>query len=327
MQPMQEPVKIRGMFAAIAGTYDVLNHVLSLNQDRAWRTFAVEKAEVRTGDTVLDVCCGTGDLSLELSKKVGPAGTAIGTDFCEAMVAIGRKKADELADPVRLGVADTLQLPFRDSMFRAVTVGFGIRNVADLQAGIREMARVTQPGGKVAILEFTQPANPLFRFVYYVYFLILLPILLFWIGAATARMLAGDPSIRTANIFKAFAYSLIPIALFYHLAHNCMHFFMEGQVIIPHLSDPFGWGWNLFGTAGKNYPPFLSLTTIWWLQVIFVVIGHLYGVVLADRYARTLFKNKRAIFLSLIPLLITMILYSAFSMWLIMQPMDMRSGM
>ena len=106
-----------------------------------------------------------------------------------------------------------------------------------------------------------------------------------------------------------------------------MHFFMEGQHIIPLLSDPFGWGWNLFGTAGKTYPPFLSLETIWWFQLIFVVVGHLYGVVLADRYARALFKNKRAVFMSLIPLLITMILYSAFSMWLIMQPMDMRSGM
>jgi demethylmenaquinone methyltransferase/2-methoxy-6-polyprenyl-1,4-benzoquinol methylase len=177
MQPMQEPARIRGMFAAIAGTYDVLNHVLSLNQDKGWRTFAVEKAGVRAGDTVLDVCCGTADLSLELSKKVGPAGRAIGTDFCEQMVVLGREKADELGDPVRLGVADTLRLPFRNDLFRAVTVGFGIRNVADLRAGIREMARVTEPGGKIAILEFTQPANPLFRFVYYVYFLILLPIL------------------------------------------------------------------------------------------------------------------------------------------------------
>jgi len=177
MQPMQEPARIRGMFAAIAGTYDVLNHVLSLNQDKGWRTFAVEKAGVREGDTVLDVCCGTADLSLELSKKVGATGTAIGTDFCEAMVAIGRQKADALADPVRLGVADTLRLPFKDDLFKAVTVGFGIRNVADLRAGIREMTRVTVPGGKIAILEFTQPGNPLFRFVYYIYFLILLPIL------------------------------------------------------------------------------------------------------------------------------------------------------
>jgi demethylmenaquinone methyltransferase/2-methoxy-6-polyprenyl-1,4-benzoquinol methylase len=177
MQPMQEPARIRGMFAAIAGTYDVLNHVLSLNQDKGWRTFAVEAAGVRAGDTVLDVCCGTGDLSLELSRKVGHAGRAIGTDFCEEMVRLGRVKADDQQDPVRLGVADTLRLPFRSGLFKAVTVGFGIRNVADLRAGIREMARVTAPGGKVAILEFTQPSNPLFRFVYYVYFLILLPIL------------------------------------------------------------------------------------------------------------------------------------------------------
>ena len=164
-------------------------------------------------------------------------------------------------------------------------------------------------------------------FTIFMALMLFLPILLFWIGATAARKLAGDNSVDTASIFKAFAYSLIPIALFYHLAHNCMHFFMEGQIIIPRLSDPLGWGWNLFGTAGKTYPPFLSLTTIWWLQVVCVVVGHLYGVVLADRYARTLFKNKRAVFLGLIPLLITMILYSAFSMWLIMQPMDMRSGM
>ncbi len=168
-------------------------------------------------------------------------------------------------------------------------------------------------------------ATPVFTIMMLI--MLVAPIALFWIGAVAARKLSGDKAITTGTIFKAFSYSLVPIALFYHIAHNCMHFFMEAQHIIPLLSDPFGWGWDLFGTAGKSYPPFLSLRSIWWCQLIFVVIGHLYGVVLADRYARALFSNKRAVFLSLIPLLITMILYSAFSMWLIMQPMDMRSGM
>ncbi len=174
---MQEPARIRGMFAAIAGTYDVLNHVLSLNQDKGWRRFTVEAAGVRPGDTVLDVCTGTADLALELAEAVGRGGRAIGTDFCEEMVRLGSGKAGEEAGAPQLGVADTLRLPFRDDTFDAVTVGFGIRNVADLGAGIREMMRVARPGGRVAILEFTQPSNPLFRFVYYVYFLILLPIL------------------------------------------------------------------------------------------------------------------------------------------------------
>lgn len=174
---MQEPARIRGMFAAIAGTYDVLNHVLSLNQDKGWRRFAVKAAGVRPGDRVLDVCTGTADLAIELAAAAGAGGTTIGTDFCEEMVRLGSDKVGDERGAPRLGVADTLRLPFRSGVFRAVTVGFGIRNVADLRSGIREMARVTAPGGRIAILEFTQPANPLFRFVYYVYFLILLPIL------------------------------------------------------------------------------------------------------------------------------------------------------
>lgn len=179
MATLQEPARIRGMFSAIAGTYDVLNHVLSLNQDHAWRRAAVEAVGARPGDRVLDVCTGTGDLAMELSRAVGATGTVYGTDFCEAMVRLGIPKtaAGAAGSRVTLGVADTLRLPFRDGSFRAVTVGFGIRNVASLEAGIREMARVTAPGGKIAILEFTQPANPLFRFVYYVYFMILLPLL------------------------------------------------------------------------------------------------------------------------------------------------------
>jgi demethylmenaquinone methyltransferase/2-methoxy-6-polyprenyl-1,4-benzoquinol methylase len=177
MASLQEPARIRGMFASIAGTYDLLNHLLSLRQDHGWRRAAVEAAGVRPGDRVLDVCTGTGDLAVELARTVGAGGRVVGTDFCEAMVRLGVPKMDGVAAPVGLGVADTLRLPFRDDQFDAVTVGFGIRNVADLRAGIREMARVARPGGRVAILEFTQPGNLLFRFVYYVYFLILLPIL------------------------------------------------------------------------------------------------------------------------------------------------------
>lgn len=177
MQAMQEPARIRGMFAAIAGTYDVLNHLLSLNQDKGWRRAAVEAVEAGPGDLVLDVCTGTGDLALELAAAVGSEGQVVATDFCEEMVRLGVPKDGPSREVVRFGVADTLALPFPDGRFRGVTVGFGIRNVADLAAGIRELVRVTEPGGKVAILEFTQPGNPLFRFVYYVYFLIVLPIL------------------------------------------------------------------------------------------------------------------------------------------------------
>lgn len=157
--------------------------------------------------------------------------------------------------------------------------------------------------------------------------MLLAPILLFWAGAKLAHHFVGPKGVSVTQIFKAFAYSLVPIALFYHLAHNCMHFFMEAQHIIPLLSDPFGFGWNLFGTAGNTYPPILSLGAIWILQIIFIVAGHLYGVVLADRFARRLFHDSRSVFKSLVPLLATMILYSSFSVWLVMQPMDMRSAM
>jgi demethylmenaquinone methyltransferase / 2-methoxy-6-polyprenyl-1,4-benzoquinol methylase len=177
MHAMQEPARIRGMFASIARTYDPLNHLLSLNQDKGWRRFAVAAVGARPGDRVLDVCTGTADLAIELSSAVGPTGAVVGTDFCEEMVRLGVPKTKSAArSPVSLGVADTLRLPFRDGSFRAVTVGFGIRNVADLAGGIREMARVTAPGGKIAILECTQPSNPLFRFAYYVHFLLILPI-------------------------------------------------------------------------------------------------------------------------------------------------------
>lgn len=155
---------------------------------------------------------------------------------------------------------------------------------------------------------------------------IVIPLLIFWIGAGVSSKLAQN-KISQAKIFKAFAYSLIPVALFYHLAHNGMHFFMEAQNILPFISDPFGYGWDLFGTASKEYLPLLSLTAIWWIQVVLIVIGHVYGVVIADRMAKKIFTEGKTAMRCLIPLVVTMILYSGFSIWLIAQPMGMRTAM
>ena len=104
---------------------------------------------------------------------------------------------------------------------------------------------------------------------------------------------------------------------------------MEAQHIVPILSDPFGWGWNLFGTAGNTYAPWLSLPAIWWLQIIMILIGHIYGVIVADRVAEKLFQGTSRIarMINLVPLITMMILYSGCSVWLIAQPMEMRTGM
>lgn len=169
--------------------------------------------------------------------------------------------------------------------------------------------------------------GPMIIFTLLMTIMLILPVILFWFGAKVAQHLVKSENVSVASIFKAFAYSLIPVALFYHLAHNCMHFFMEAQHLFPLLSDPFGWGWNLFGTANKTYGALLSLKSIWYLQISCIVIGHIYGVIIADRVAKQLFKEPHNILKGLLPLIFTMILYSSFSVWLIAQPMVMRSGM
>jgi hypothetical protein len=142
-------------------------------------------------------------------------------------------------------------------------------------------------------------------------------------SAGAAAVAVTVPSTR--QVMRAFAYAVIPVALFYHLAHNGMHFFMEGQNLLPVLSDPFGRGWDLFGTARQSYGPLLSLASIWYLQVLLIVVGHAYGVVVADRVGRELFSAGHL--RGLAPFVITMVLYSSLSIWLIAQPMVMRTGM
>ncbi len=169
------------MFALIARHYDFLNSLLSLRLDRTWRQETVKVSHVTPGSQVLDVCTGTGELALAYADKIRENGFVIGSDFCFEMLVIGKQKVAPPAvlgsavPPTRFIAADTLTLPFLDNTFDIVSVGFGIRNVADLEKGIREMARVAVPGGRISILEFTQPVNPVFRRLYYFYFTKILP--------------------------------------------------------------------------------------------------------------------------------------------------------
>jgi demethylmenaquinone methyltransferase / 2-methoxy-6-polyprenyl-1,4-benzoquinol methylase len=162
------------MFDRIAGVYDLMNRVMTAGLDRRWRERAVERAELGPGDSALDVCCGTGDLAFELARRVGPDGRVVGCDFSERMLELARAKDEELRlgggpasngsrsglGPVEFEWADALELPYDDASFDAVTVGFGLRNLADLEAGIAELTRVLRPGGRLVILEITQPQRP-----------------------------------------------------------------------------------------------------------------------------------------------------------------------
>ena len=154
---------VRDMFAGIARRYDLLNSVLSFNRHKSWRRRAVRLANVQPGDTVLDVCAGTGDFAIDLRQAVGSAGTVIASDFCRPMLEAGRSKTENGNSKIDLMVADALDLPYRPNRFDCVTVGFGIRNVADVQRAFGEMARVARPGGRVVCLEFNRPRNPLLR--------------------------------------------------------------------------------------------------------------------------------------------------------------------
>ncbi len=149
------------MFDRVATRYDLLNTVMTAGLHHSWRERAVDRARLSPGDSALDVCCGTGDLSLELAEKVGPGGHVVGCDFSEPMLDLAREKASARgASGVRFEWADALSLPYDAGRFDAVTVGFGVRNLADLDRGLREMTRVLRPGGRLVVLEITQPARP-----------------------------------------------------------------------------------------------------------------------------------------------------------------------
>jgi demethylmenaquinone methyltransferase/2-methoxy-6-polyprenyl-1,4-benzoquinol methylase len=166
------------MFDRVASRYDLLNSAMTAGLHHRWRERAVEQAGLEPGGSALDVCCGTGDLTLELTRRAAPGGNVIGCDFSEPMLDLAREKAaDRRAEGVRFEWADALQLPYDDDRFDAVTVGFAVRNLADLDRGLREMTRVLRPGGRLVILEITQPIRPPLSTFYSLWFDRVVPLL------------------------------------------------------------------------------------------------------------------------------------------------------
>jgi len=166
---------VRHVFSSIAPSYDRLNHLLSLNIDRMWRRRAIGSLEWRRNPdgTYVDLCAGTLDVGAMLAGEKGFSGRVIGADFAEPMLRAGVGKTQ--GKPVSPMVSDALQLPLRDNQAAGAIVAFGIRNVVDLDAALREVHRVLAPRARFVILEFTTPANPLVRGLYHLYFHRILP--------------------------------------------------------------------------------------------------------------------------------------------------------
>ena len=175
------------MFDRIAGVYDLMNTAMTAGLHHGWRSRAADRGGLSEGDSALDLCCGTGDLALELRERVGPSGRVVGADFSERMLELANEKALDRGVPdVTFEWADALELPYSDASFDAVTVGFGVRNLADLDAGVREMARVLRPGGRLVILEITQPRRPPLSTFFSLWFDRLVPLLGRFAGDAEA---------------------------------------------------------------------------------------------------------------------------------------------
>lgn len=188
-------VQVRHIFSEIAPRYDLLNRLLSAGVDRSWRARAVDRLgwEAHPAGTYLDACAGTFDLSVELADREAFAGAVVASDFARPMLVEGREKLR--GRPVVPVCGDALRLPFPDGSFHGAMVAFGVRNLADLETGLGELCRVLRPGGRLVILEFTLPPNPVIRAGYLFYFTRILPLV--------GRIVSGHP----------WAYSYLPASV------------------------------------------------------------------------------------------------------------------
>jgi demethylmenaquinone methyltransferase/2-methoxy-6-polyprenyl-1,4-benzoquinol methylase len=178
--------RVRGVFDSVAGNYDVMNDLMSAGVHRLWKRFTLGLANPRPGQKALDVAGGTGDLSVGLARQVGPRGLVVLTDINGEMLARGRDRMlnEGFLSNVACAQANAEKLPFADSFFDCVTIGFGLRNVTDKPAALRSMRRVLKPGGQLLVLEFSKPRAPGVKPLYDMYSFSVLP----WLG----RVVAGD---------------------------------------------------------------------------------------------------------------------------------------
>ncbi|MGA9772415.1 MAG: bifunctional demethylmenaquinone methyltransferase/2-methoxy-6-polyprenyl-1,4-benzoquinol methylase UbiE [Blastocatellia bacterium] len=183
LNPESKSIRVRSMFAEIAPRYDFLNHALSLNIDRRWRRFAIKKIADRLNHTdavALDLCCGTGDLSLNL----GEIAETFAVDFCHPMLEISLAKVRASARNISIIEGDALHSPFADESFDVVTMAFGLRNLESVEGGLREIHRLLKPEGRAAVLEFSHPQTPVLRHLFNFYFTRLLPLIGNWVSGS-----------------------------------------------------------------------------------------------------------------------------------------------
>lgn len=186
---------VKETFNSIAGRYDLMNSLMSLGMDKRWRRLAVQTVGAKPGMHILDVCCGTGQLSMELGQVVGKEGKVTGLDFSSKMLEVAQKSLHQVSNPgnIRFIQGNAMELPFADQSFDGVTVGWGLRNLPDLRQGLREMIRTVKPGGKVVSLDMAKPSLPGFKQAYWLYFEKLIPIMgKIWANKASAYQYLHD---------------------------------------------------------------------------------------------------------------------------------------
>lgn len=185
--PVEEKAaKVAAVFDSVAGKYDLMNDLMSAGIHRLWKRVTIELAGVRPGHQVLDIAGGTGDLALKFARLVGAQGSVVLADINPAMLRVGRDRLIDqgIAGNVAFVEADAQQLPFPDDTFDCIGIGFGLRNVTDKSQALREMQRTLKPGGRLLVLEFSKPVNPLLGKIYDAYSFNVLPII--------GRLVAGD---------------------------------------------------------------------------------------------------------------------------------------
>ena len=185
--PIKEKIeKVANVFHSVAKKYDIMNDLMSGGIHRLWKRTAIERAGLKADQIVLDLAAGTGDLTARAANVVGAHGLVISTDINESMLRIGREKLENqgLINNIQYSIANAECLPFPDNNFDCVTIGFGLRNVTDKSAALKEMVRVLKPGGRAIILEFSQPTIPGIKPLYDAYSFSLLPFL--------GKIIAGD---------------------------------------------------------------------------------------------------------------------------------------